>query len=62
MIMNFQHVKILAISELSRVVHMDDGAILHMHFPVYKNLIYCRGKSTELYQMLASGCYNGKIR
>lgn len=34
-----------------------------MHFPAYENLIYfgCRGKSTELYQMLASGCYNDSV-
>lgn len=68
MIMNFQHVKILALTELSRAVLLNTCTWMMeqfcMHFPAYQNLIYfsCRGKSTELYQMLASGCHNGSFR
>lgn len=67
MIMNFQHVKILAITELSRAVLNTCTWMMEqfsMHFPAYQNLIYfsCRSKSTELYQMLASGCHNGSFR
>lgn len=56
--MNFQHVKILALTELSRAVLNTCTWMMEqicMHFPAYQNLIYfsCRGKSTELYQMLA---------